>query len=421
MNNTNTQTGLSDGKDFWDSLHLDIMTSSQKPSEEDYQSFMERSMMFSLFFRSCHPTETVCFKELFHLGDTGYVVILDSSEFLHFGTGDSSADELEVHHFIKNLFPNRKYLVGPLIVNRICLLFIQDTPVDEATHKSESISLARELAREFHNRFGISVSIGIGSLQCINTIYSSFLDASASLYYRTSNAITYYKDISRNDQNIHFDYLVTEKHLLEAIRLRKPDAYDYFGLIMDFIRPFNDEMKRNKILEILILSNHAMGIDSPNETKLINYTGYSQEFMQLEGDELIEFAHRSFILITSYVKSQSNIDYSNHIVKATKEYLEKHYTEDISLENVAAQVNISPQYFSKLIKKTTGFNFIDWLSMLRVKKAKELLTNSNLTVKEVCFMVGYKDPNYFSRIFKKRIGITPSEYIKTSSYFNNKS
>jgi two-component system response regulator YesN len=100
---------------------------------------------------------------------------------------------------------------------------------------------------------------------------------------------------------------------------------------------------------------------------------------------------------------------------ATKEFLESHYTDDISLENMAAHVNISPQYFSKLIKKTTGFNFIDWLSMLRIKKAKELLTNSNLSVKEVCFMVGYKDPNYFSRIFKKSIGITPSEYVKVNS------
>lgn len=421
MNKSNTQTGLTNEKDFWDSLHLDILTSNRKPSKEDYQSYMERSMMFSLFFRSCHPTETICFKELFHLGDIGFVVLLDSSEFLRFGTSDSTADEFEVYHFIKNLFPNRNYLVGPLIVNRICLLFMQDTPVDETIHKSESISLARELAQKFLQRFGFSVIIGIGSLQGINSIYSSFLDASASLYYRSSNNINHYKDISRNDQNIHFDYLITEQHLLEAIRLRKPDAYDYFGLIMDFIRPFNDETKRNKILEILILSNHAMGIDNPNESKLINYTGYSKEFMQLEGDGLIEFAYRSFILITSYVKSQSNINYSNHIVRATKEYLENHYTEDISLENVAAQVNISPQYFSKLIKKTTGFNFIDWLSMLRVKKAKELLTNSNLTVKEVCFMVGYKDPNYFSRIFKKRIGITPSEYVKTSSYFNNKS
>jgi two-component system response regulator YesN len=421
MDTPNNQVGFSDEKDFWDSLHLDILTSNQKLSEEDYQSFAERSMMFSIFFRSCHPMETICFKKMFHLGDNGFVVILDSPEFLHLGTSDSTVDELEVHHFIKNLFPNRKYLVGPLIVNRICLLFMLDTPVDDVTHRSESTILARELSKSFHHRYGISPSVGIGSPQNINTIYTSFLDASASLYYRSSNSISYYKDISRNDQNIHFDYLITEQHLLEAIRLRKSDAYNYFGLIMEFIRPFNDETKRNKILEILILSNHAMGVDGPNEAKLINYSGYSQEFMQLKGDELIEFAHRSFILITSYVKSQSNIDYSNHIVKATKEYLEQHYTEDISLEDVADQVNISPQYFSKLIKKTTGFNFIDWLSMLRVKKAKELLTNSDLTVKEVCFMVGYKDPNYFSRIFKKRIGITPSEYIKTSSYFNNKS
>ncbi len=421
MNTPNNQAGLSDPKDFWDSLHLDILTSNQKLSKKDYQSFVERSIMFSIFFRSCHPMETVCFQKLFHLGETSFVSILDIPEFLQSGISDSSADELELYHFIKNLFPDRKYLVGPLIVNRVCLLFTQDAPVDEKTHRSESINLARDLIEKLHHRFGFSASVGIGSLQSINTIYSSFLDASSSLYFRSTSRITYYEDISRNDQNMHFDYLLTEQHLLEAIRLRKTDAYDYFGLIMDFIRPFNDETKRNKILEILILSNHAMGIDSPNEAKLINYIGYSHEFMNLEGDELIEFAHRSFLLITSYVKAQSNIDYSNHIVKATKEYLENHYTEDISLEDVAEQVNISPQYFSKLIKKTTGFNFIDWLSMLRVKKAKELLNNSNLTVKEVCFMVGYKDPNYFSRIFKKRIGITPSEYIKTSSYFNNKS
>jgi two-component system response regulator YesN len=190
---------------------------------------------------------------------------------------------------------------------------------------------------------------------------------------------------------------------------------------MDNIRSYNDETKRNKILEILVLSNHTMSLDSQEEVKFIDYTNIAKELMDLEGDALIESAYKNFISITSYVKPQSNIDYSNHIVKATKEYLENHYDQDISLEDVAEQVNISPQYFSKLIKKTTGYNFIDWLSMLRVKKAKELLTNSNLTVKEVCFMVGYKDPNYFSRIFKKRIGITPSEYIKTSSYFNNKS
>ncbi len=421
MNSQNNQSGLSDPKDFWDSLHLDILTSSQTLSSKDCHSFAERSFMFFLFFRGCLPMETVCLQKLFHLGEVGFVLLLDIPELLTSGTNDSSIDEIELYHFIKSLFPDRNYLVGPLISNRIYLLFTQDAFCDEQSHRRDSIDLSQGLIKKFQHTFGYSVSVGIGSLQSINTIYTSFLDASSSLYFRLSNQITYYKDISRNDQNMHFDYLLTEQHLLEAIRLRKTEAYDYFNLIMNFIRPFNDETKRNKILEILILSNHAMGLDSPNEARLINYIGYTQEFMSLKGEELIEFAYRSFMLITSYVKVQSNIDYSNHIVKATKEYLETHYTEDISLESVAEQVNISPQYYSKLIKKTTGFNFIDWLSMLRVKKAKELLTNSNLTVKEVCFMVGYKDPNYFSRIFKKRIGITPSEYIKTSSYFNNKS
>jgi two-component system response regulator YesN len=180
-------------------------------------------------------------------------------------------------------------------------------------------------------------------------------------------------------------------------------------------------MKRNRILEILILANHSLRLDSHEDLKQINYMGSVQKLMSLSGNQLIDYAYQMFIYITSYVKPQNSIDYSNHIVKATKEYLESHYTDDISLESMAEYVNISPQYFSKLIKKTTGFNFIDWLSMLRVRKAKELLTNSNLTVKEVCFMVGYKDPNYFSRIFKKRIGITPSEYVKANSFLSSMS
>ena len=181
---------------------------------------------------------------------------------------------------------------------------------------------------------------------------------------------------------------------------------------MDQIRSYSDESRRNKILEILVLASHAMRLDDQNEFTLTDCTDIARELLAVSGDLLIEIAYKHFIFMTSFVKPQSNIDYSNQIVQVTQEYLENHYAEDISLEDVAEQVNISPQYFSKLIKKTTGFNFIDWLSMLRVKKAKELLTNSNLTVKEVCFMVGYKDPNYFSRIFKKRIGITPSEYVK---------
>ena len=58
----------------------------------------------------------------------------------------------------------------------------------------------------------------------------------------------------------------------------------------------------------------------------------------------------------------------------------------------------------------TGENFIDYLTSLRIIKAEELLKNSDISIKEICFEVGYRDPNYFSRIFKKNIGITPTEF-----------
>jgi two-component system response regulator YesN len=269
----------------------------------------------------------------------------------------------------------------------------------------DSSSICNKLADSIAENFNLTVKAGIGSIQSIHSLYTSFLDALACMHYNKPDQITYYMDIEQLSLHNSFDYLDTEKHLIEAIRLRKPEAYDYFGIIMEWIRPLNDEVKRNKILEIIVLANHAMQMDSLTDAKSINYTLYVSQFMDLKGNELIEFAFQCFIYITSYVKPQTTIDYTNHIVKATREYLESHYTDDISLEDMASQVNISPQYFSKLIKKTTGFNFIDWLSMLRVKKAKELLTDSSLTVKEVCFMITmpYKNRTHMKTLNRDHI------------------
>ena len=73
-------------------------------------------------------------------------------------------------------------------------------------------------------------------------------------------------------------------------------------------------------------------------------------------------------------------------------------------------MNLSPYYFSKLFKEETGENFIEYLTKLRIQKAKELLVDKEKSMKEICGQVGYSDPNYFSRIFKKSVGVTPTEY-----------
>ena len=85
-------------------------------------------------------------------------------------------------------------------------------------------------------------------------------------------------------------------------------------------------------------------------------------------------------------------------------------SSDVSLEDIARRVEISPFYFSKLFKEETGENFIDYLTMARVRRAKELLLDRDLSVRDVSMESGYADPNYFSKLFKKVVGLTPTEY-----------
>ena len=101
---------------------------------------------------------------------------------------------------------------------------------------------------------------------------------------------------------------------------------------------------------------------------------------------------------------------SNNVVDIAKEYIKQNYSKAINLDEVSYYVNISPYYFSKIFKEGTGENFIEYLTNIRIEKAKELLSTSDYSMKEICVMVGYSDPNYFSRSFKKNVGVTPTEY-----------
>ena len=97
-------------------------------------------------------------------------------------------------------------------------------------------------------------------------------------------------------------------------------------------------------------------------------------------------------------------------VDKAKEYIDANYSKDLSLDDLSRKFDISPYYFSKLFKNKTGVNFIDYLTNIRIERAKELLADSDVSIKEICSEVGYADPNYFSRIFKKVTGVTPTEY-----------
>ncbi|MGD8401183.1 MAG: AraC family transcriptional regulator [Bacillota bacterium] len=92
------------------------------------------------------------------------------------------------------------------------------------------------------------------------------------------------------------------------------------------------------------------------------------------------------------------------------QYLAAHLEADLSLEAAAELVNLSPGYFSKVFKKATGAAFSVYLTNLRIKKARQLLLKTNLSVQEIGYQVGYNAPAYFIKQFKAKSGYTPYDY-----------
>ena len=99
------------------------------------------------------------------------------------------------------------------------------------------------------------------------------------------------------------------------------------------------------------------------------------------------------------------------LLKDAKAFIKKNYdNEEISLNMTAASVNLSPNHFSTIFSQETGQTFIEYLTAVRMEKARELLRGTSMKTAEIAFAVGYKDPHYFSYLFKKTQECTPREF-----------
>jgi AraC-like DNA-binding protein len=115
----------------------------------------------------------------------------------------------------------------------------------------------------------------------------------------------------------------------------------------------------------------------------------------------------------SLVSNQLLIERANSepvAITRAKQFIQEHQADEISLSDVARAVNTSTFYFCKLFKRTTGLNFTEYLSRVRVEKAKNLLLNPNLRVSEVAFEVGFQSLTHFNRVFRKIAGESPTDY-----------
>lgn len=99
-----------------------------------------------------------------------------------------------------------------------------------------------------------------------------------------------------------------------------------------------------------------------------------------------------------------------HAIHLCMQYIETHYYEKVTLEQLAQRVFLSPAYLSRVFKEETGTAFNDYLNAVRIAKARQLLLHEDLRVTDVASAVGFDDQSYFTKVFRRVTGMTPLRY-----------
>ncbi|BBI33431.1 response regulator transcription factor [Cohnella abietis] len=125
-----------------------------------------------------------------------------------------------------------------------------------------------------------------------------------------------------------------------------------------------------------------------------------------EPEEVLFGSLNHLLDVYTLSNSKTKGSYVRHAIAFIKEHLDK----NITLQQVAKSVHVNPNHLSEVFKRETGLNYLEFVTRQRMERAEEILNESNAKISEVANRVGYEDIKYFSRLFKKHTGRTPSEY-----------
>lgn len=305
-------------------------------------------------------------------------------------------------------------LVGPIMGNRIVLLVPYRNSRESYEERVEVVTRTRNMVHKLESRIDSKFRCGIGRVKELgSTMKESFKEAMIALRESTSHVIhiedvpaaqkydgEYPRDLERR-----YEKRVMDKDVAGAL-----SCAEEFTRWMEKQPGVDLEDMRIKILE-LVMGVEKKAFFAGTVKYAIsyrrNYIHEIQEYTDIKGMK------KWFLGKTSEICSNMESAREKEavsIIEKAKSYIRDNYKKDISLDEVSREVDISPYYFSKLFKQETGGNFIEYLTEVRLRNARELLKDSGLSIKEICAESGYSDPNYFSRIFKKYEGVTPSEF-----------
>ena len=184
-----------------------------------------------------------------------------------------------------------------------------------------------------------------------------------------------------------------------------------------FIRMKEDKLQSTLMRQYIIMDIYIVIMSFCEKIDAVNHD-YQQETEKLKStiqnmNSVSEIRSYITYMLNQAIELRDSISKKRYadIIKAAEKMISEHYmSEEISLNSVADSVGMSPSYFSSVFSKESGKTFVEFLTETRMEKAKELLMCSALKTSEIGYEVGYKDPHYFSYIFKKTQGCSPKDY-----------
>lgn len=315
----------------------------------------------------------------------------------------------EVRESLKECFHG---IVGTVLANKLAVLVPYERDTMDYNERIELIEKARELTRRMRKRIDISFRIGIGGAKEFHDMSESYSEALNALV-ATTGSVAHVDDLPIRCEYAGDYPIKLEKKLFAEIEDGEMNnavasARSFFEWMEESHSNIMDI--RLKILEFALWAEHIAYEKGGMTYQLNSRADYLPQIM-----EMSDLTQLRKWFVDKVMQACQNIlskrtEKSNSIIGLAKDYIRNNYNKDISLDDVSRAVNISPYYFSKIFKENTGENFIEYLTNIRIDKAKELLGTTEYSMKEICSMVGYSDPNYFSRSFKKNVGVTPTEY-----------
>ena len=269
---------------------------------------------------------------------------------------------------------------------------------------------------------------GIGRcVHRVRDIQQSYLDANrayALRYFQRGDQFVHYQDVQdireKIGNDVNFSDLNLEKHDRNLLQdfLRRGTLHDVDEFVESYLNGYGASAMNSALFRNFIILDGCSAIISfmtafhfPKDMMdacLKNMNNVADQLSSLE-------SCKNFLANTlkGVIEMRNTNSYKRYalLIEQAKQYMHKSLGSfDLSLDKVAATVNLSPNYFSSLFNQETGMTFIEYLTNIRMEKAKEYLRCSGRKITEIGTLVGYQDSHYFSYIFKKTQNCTPSDY-----------